>query len=180
GRCARSRIHARALAAPRMSVYKMVEVVGTSGTSLSDAIRGAVERASMTLEDVSWFEVSEIRGQVKDGEVSEYQVKLDVGFLLHAPKKETGATGSARQDDERYQIRFTPRKSTSHWSNVNVERVAALRKEGRMTPAGERAFAARQAERTGRAAYELSPTALAPAEEKTFQKDKNAWTAFHA
>jgi flavin-binding protein dodecin len=81
-----------------MSVYKMVEVVGTSGTSVSDAVRGAIERASMTLEDVSWFEVSEIRGMVKDGEVAEYQVKLDVGFLLHAPRKETGDAGSSRQD----------------------------------------------------------------------------------
>jgi len=79
-----------------MSVYKMVEVVGTSGTSVSDAIRGAVERASQTLDDVSWFEVSEIRGQVSDGEITEYQVKLDIGFRLHAPTKETGAVGSSR------------------------------------------------------------------------------------
>jgi flavin-binding protein dodecin len=81
-----------------MSVYKMVEVVGTSGTSVSDAIRGAVTRASQTLDDVSWFEVSEIRGQVSDGEITEYQVKLDIGFRLRAPHKETGAIGSSRAD----------------------------------------------------------------------------------
>ena len=88
-----------------MSVYKMIEVVGTSGTSVSDAIRGAVERASVTLEDVSWFEVKEIRGKIADGEVSEYQVKMDIGFLLHAPKKETGSVGSARQEKGQRQTR---------------------------------------------------------------------------
>lgn len=81
-----------------MSVYKMVEVVGTSGTSVSDAIRGAVERASTTLEDLEWFEVKEIRGRINEGEIAEYQVKLDIGFLLHAPQKETGEKGSARQE----------------------------------------------------------------------------------
>lgn len=80
-----------------MSVYKMVEVVGTSGTSVSDAIRGAVERASTTLEDLEWFEVKEIRGRITEGEIAEYQVKLDIGFLLHAPQQETGVKGSARQ-----------------------------------------------------------------------------------
>lgn len=81
-----------------MSVYKMVEVVGTSGTSVSDAIRGAVERASVTLEDLEWFEVKEIRGRINEGEIAEYQVKLEIGFLLHAPTKETGVKGTARQE----------------------------------------------------------------------------------
>ena len=81
-----------------MSVYKMVEVVGTSGTSVSDAIRGAVERAAQTLEDLTWFEVKEIRGRVAEGEITEYQVKLDIGFELHAPKRETGDTGSSIRD----------------------------------------------------------------------------------
>lgn len=79
----------------------MVEVVGTSGTSVSDAIRGAVERASQTLDDVQWFEVKEIRGRVDDGEVAEYQVKLDISFKLRVPERETGETGSSRQDKRR-------------------------------------------------------------------------------
>jgi hypothetical protein len=77
-----------------MSVYKLVEIVGTSGTSVSDAIRGAVERASATLDDLQWFEVKEIRGRVKNGEVDEYQVKVDVSFLLHAPRAEARAKTS--------------------------------------------------------------------------------------
>ena len=52
-------------------------------------------------------------------------------------------------DAEAYCIRFTPRRSTSIWSAVNVARVAALQKEGRMRAAGKRAFAARTPERTG-------------------------------
>ena len=60
-----------------------------SGTSVSDAIRGAVERASQTLDDLQWFEVKEIRGRIAEGEIAEYQVKLDVSFLLHAPEKRT-------------------------------------------------------------------------------------------
>ena len=78
-----------------MSVYKMVEVVGTSGTSVSDAIRGAVERASMTLDGLQWFEVKEIRGSIAEGEIAEYQVKLGVSFLLRAPEAapKNGARG---------------------------------------------------------------------------------------
>ena len=80
-----------------MSVYKMVEVVGTSGTSVSDAIRGAVERAATTLEDLAWFEVKEIRGRVAQGEIAEYQVKLAIGFELHAAKKKSGIARGVRK-----------------------------------------------------------------------------------
>jgi len=65
-----------------MSVYKMVEVVGTSKESFADATRHAVERASSTLRNVSWFEVKEERGTVKEGKVNEFQVKVAVGFRL--------------------------------------------------------------------------------------------------
>src|SRR5438105_8380169 len=57
-----------------------------------------------------------------------------------------------RVDDDRYMIRFTPRKPTSKWSLINVGRVAALRKQGLMTGAGEQAFAARK--QTGVYSYE--------------------------
>ncbi|NDD30851.1 MAG: dodecin domain-containing protein [Proteobacteria bacterium] len=65
-----------------MSVYKMSEIVGTSKESFADATRVAVERASKTLRNLSWFEVKEQRGTVKDGQVAEFQVKLAVGFRL--------------------------------------------------------------------------------------------------
>ena len=63
-------------------VYRKTEIVGISESSVSDAIETAVARATRTLRNVDWFEVGEIRGQVKDGKVSQYQVTLKVGFRL--------------------------------------------------------------------------------------------------
>ena len=63
-------------------VYKMSELVGTSTKSFADAAAAAVERACKTLRNVDWFEVSEMRGGVRDGKISQYQVKLQVGFRL--------------------------------------------------------------------------------------------------
>ena len=63
-------------------VYKLVELVGTSGTSVSDAIQNAVIRASATLRNIGWFEVAQVRGEAKDGKVGRYQVTLKVGFTL--------------------------------------------------------------------------------------------------
>ena len=64
------------------TVYRKSEIVGASETSVSDAIDTAVARATKTLRNVDWFEISEIRGQVKDGKVAQYQVTLKVGFRL--------------------------------------------------------------------------------------------------
>ena len=64
-------------------VYKKVELIGTSKTSIEGAIQAAVSRANETLEKLSWFEVGEIRGHVKDdGTVDEYQVVLKAAFQL--------------------------------------------------------------------------------------------------
>jgi flavin-binding protein dodecin len=63
-------------------VYRKSEIVGVSDTSVSDAIETAIARATKTLRNVEWFEVGEIRGQVKEGKVSQYQVTLKVGFRL--------------------------------------------------------------------------------------------------
>lgn len=65
-----------------MSVYKLTEVVGTSKESFADATRSAIRRASKTLRGTSWFEVKEMRGTIKDGDVDEYQVKVAIGFKL--------------------------------------------------------------------------------------------------
>lgn len=65
-----------------MSVYKLTEVVGTSKESFADATRSAVKRASKNVRGTSWFEVSEFRGTIKDGDIDEYQVKVKVGFKL--------------------------------------------------------------------------------------------------
>ena len=63
-------------------VYKKVELVGSSRDSIEDAVNRAIQRASETLEHLDWFEVKEIRGWIKDGEVQHYQVVTSVGFRL--------------------------------------------------------------------------------------------------
>ena len=64
-------------------VYKIVELVGSSPTSIEDAIQGAIARASSTVENIRWFEVIETRGHVEGGKVDHYQVTLKVGFTLN-------------------------------------------------------------------------------------------------
>ena len=63
-------------------VYKLVEIVGTSKESFAKAVASGVERASETLRNLDWFEVTELRGRVAKGKVAEYQVKMKVGFRL--------------------------------------------------------------------------------------------------
>jgi uncharacterized protein YdeI (YjbR/CyaY-like superfamily) len=65
-----------------------------------------------------------------------------------------------RIDDESYTIRFSPRKPTSIWSLVNIKRVAVLAAEGRMTPRGQRAFAARRENKSGIYSFEARPEKL--------------------
>ncbi len=62
--------------------YKIIEVVGTSSESYEKAIKNAIEEASKSLKGLSWFEVSQMRGGIKDDKVDEYQVVLKVGFRL--------------------------------------------------------------------------------------------------
>jgi flavin-binding protein dodecin len=63
-------------------VYRVTEVVGTSPDGIDEAIGNAIERASRTLRHLDWFEVTQIRGQVKDQSVEHYQVGLKLGFRL--------------------------------------------------------------------------------------------------
>jgi flavin-binding protein dodecin len=63
-------------------VYKKTEIVGSSKTSIEDAIERAIKRASKTIKNVDWFEVTETRGHVVDGKVGHYQVNLKIGFRL--------------------------------------------------------------------------------------------------
>ena len=62
--------------------YRVTEIVGSSSEGIDDAIRGAIARAAETLRGLDWFEVTEIRGQIDDGEVKYVQVGLKVGFRL--------------------------------------------------------------------------------------------------
>ena len=62
--------------------YRVSEIVGTSPDGIDQAVRNAIHRASKTLRHVDWFEVTQVRGQVKAGEVEHFQVGLKVGFRL--------------------------------------------------------------------------------------------------
>ena len=68
------------------NVYRKIEVVGSSSTSIEDAIQNAVSRADSTLDHVEWFEVVETRGHVKDGKVAHFQVALKIGFRMNDPR----------------------------------------------------------------------------------------------
>lgn len=71
------------IAAKRESkIYKMSELVGTSDISFSDATQAAIARAAKTLRNMDWFEVVEMRGAVSQGAITQYQVKLKIGFRL--------------------------------------------------------------------------------------------------
>lgn len=61
--------------------YRITEIVGTSSEGLENAIRNGVDRASKTVRNLDWFEVTEIRGQIRDG-VNYFQVGMKVGFRL--------------------------------------------------------------------------------------------------
>jgi flavin-binding protein dodecin len=63
-------------------VYRMSEVVGSSRTSMDDAIRSAVRKAAETVRHLEWFETREIRGHVVDGEVVYFQVAVKLGFRV--------------------------------------------------------------------------------------------------
>jgi flavin-binding protein dodecin len=63
-------------------VYKLVEIVGTSKESFAKAVANGVSRASKSLRNLDWFEVTEMRGRIEGDAVAQFQVKLKVGFRL--------------------------------------------------------------------------------------------------
>lgn len=64
------------------NTYRVVEIVGTSATSTSDAIANAIARANQTLRELDWFEVIQTRGRIVNGAISQFQVTIKVGFRL--------------------------------------------------------------------------------------------------
>jgi flavin-binding protein dodecin len=68
------------------NIYSVSEIVGSSSEGIDDAIKVAVGRASKTLHNLDWFEVSNIRGRIEDDRRCHYQVTLKVGFRLDEPK----------------------------------------------------------------------------------------------
>jgi hypothetical protein len=77
-----SRVHR--LGDIRMSdhVYKLLELAGSSSTSIEDAVQKAIAKAHQTVRNIRWFEVTETRGHVVDGRIADWQVSLKVGFTL--------------------------------------------------------------------------------------------------
>lgn len=63
-------------------VYKQIELTGSSTSSIEDAIRNAIERASKTMKNMRWFEVIETRGQIEGGKLAHWQVSVKIGFTL--------------------------------------------------------------------------------------------------
>ncbi len=63
-------------------VYRLTEVVGSSPASVDEAIRNAIAKASQTVRNIDWFQTGEIRGQVVDGDVAYFQVRLSIGFRV--------------------------------------------------------------------------------------------------
>ena len=64
------------------SVYKKIEIVGTSPVSFAEATKAAVAEAAKSIKHMSWFEVTEERGRIDKGVVSEFQVTIKIGFKL--------------------------------------------------------------------------------------------------
>ena len=62
--------------------YRVTEIVGTSPESVESAVRNGIRRAAQTLRHLDWFEITEVRGQIEDGEVAHFQVGMKVGFRL--------------------------------------------------------------------------------------------------
>ncbi|RIQ28143.1 MULTISPECIES: dodecin [Jiangella] len=62
--------------------YRVTEIVGTSTEGIDEAVRNGIGRAAQTLRHLDWFEVTEVRGQIVDGEVQHFQVGMKVGFRL--------------------------------------------------------------------------------------------------
>jgi uncharacterized protein YdeI (YjbR/CyaY-like superfamily) len=84
-----------------------------------------------------------------------------------------------RIDDQRYQVRFTPRRTGSVWSAVNIATVARLTEQGLMHPAGTRAFVQRRPDRVATYSYEQPADAvLDPAQEERLKADPAAWDWF--
>lgn len=63
-------------------IYKALELTGSSSKSIEDAVNRAVAKASNTIHNIKWFEVTDIRGHVEDGTVAHWQVTMKLGFTL--------------------------------------------------------------------------------------------------
>jgi len=63
-------------------VYKIIELTGTSTTSIEEAVNNALKRAGETIKDLSWFQIVETRGNIEENQVNHWQVTIKVGFAV--------------------------------------------------------------------------------------------------
>jgi len=63
-------------------VYKLLELTGSSATSIEDAVRTAIEKSAKTMRNMHWFQIVETRGHIEGGKVAHWQVTLKIGFTL--------------------------------------------------------------------------------------------------
>lgn len=64
-------------------IYKKIEVVGTSTTTIDDAVRNAIKKANETVNGMRWFEITEVRGDIDNGEVAHWQTTVKIGFRIN-------------------------------------------------------------------------------------------------
>ncbi len=69
--------------------YKLIDLVGVSDQSIDQAVRNAISRAGETLRGLDWFEVTETRGTIVNGQVAQFQVTIKVGFRIMSPSELT-------------------------------------------------------------------------------------------
>ena len=65
-------------------VYKVIEIFGSSETSIEEAIKSAIAQANKTIRNMDWFEVVQTRGHIENGKVGHFQVTLKIGFTLES------------------------------------------------------------------------------------------------
>jgi len=67
------------------ATYRVIELTGTSGVGVTEAMQSGVARADKTLRNLDWIEVNNIRGHVADGRIAHFQVSMKVGFRMDDP-----------------------------------------------------------------------------------------------
>jgi len=82
-------------------------------------------------------------------------------------------------DEESYKIRFTPRKPSSNWSEININKIEALIKQGLVKPEGLKIYNERRCKSAGEYSYENRPDGLGESYEKVFRTNKKAWAFFN-
>lgn len=63
-------------------VYKLIELTGSSSSSIEDAVQNAIAKAAKTMRNMHWFQVVDTRGHIDNGKIAHWQVTLKIGFTL--------------------------------------------------------------------------------------------------